>query len=325
MTHSNVLKCKTCNIVIDEMLSYIQNKLSVADDNLLVNVCTSAFSSEEIKKSKSLLFEALSTDQRNVLRKGTGKVKRDIDDILRVLRWADMDTLPVFVARQLEKLPPIDFDHLDCTKLLKDMAKLRSEIEVIKTSYAKGSQVEDLRIEINNLKFSSIPHTPLRNINSKRGAWMHDSGPIGLSPQLSMSPFRNSPENKLDESYSADRKDSPKVNAPKQQQQCGKKVVGAKCKNDNVKYTNSPFVMTHTERSMPDLNEQLNGDPMRDLHDPVLTDDYPQTKNNNDDGWQVQSKRKKNNYRYMGKKGTAFDTTGKFKAAEGKTPILITK
>ncbi|KAI8442108.1 hypothetical protein MSG28_005734 [Choristoneura fumiferana] len=199
------------------MLSYIQNKLSVADDNLLVNVCTSAFSSEEIKKSKSLLFEALSTDQRNVLRKGTGKVKRDIDDILRVLRWADMDTLPVFVARQLEKLPPIDFDHLDCTKLLKDMAKLRSEIEVIKTSYAK------------------------------------------------------------------DRKDSPKVNAPKQQQQCGKKVVGAKCKNDNVKYTNSPFVMTHTERSMPDLNEQLNGDPMRDLHDPVLTDDYPQTKNNNDD------------------------------------------
>ncbi|XP_073948653.1 uncharacterized protein [Choristoneura fumiferana] len=189
MTHSNVLKCKTCNIVIDEMLSYIQNKLSVADDNLLVNVCTSAFSSEEIKKSKSLLFEALSTDQRNVLRKGTGKVKRDIDDILRVLRWADMDTLPVFVARQLEKLPPIDFDHLDCTKLLKDMAKLRSEIEVIKTSYAKGSQVEDLRIEINNLKFSSIPHTPLRNINSKRGPGCTIVDPSDFRPSYRCHPF----------------------------------------------------------------------------------------------------------------------------------------
>jgi hypothetical protein len=47
---SSVLKCNSCNIVIDELLSYIQNKISIVDEETLVRICTTSFSSDEIKK-----------------------------------------------------------------------------------------------------------------------------------------------------------------------------------------------------------------------------------------------------------------------------------
>ncbi|XP_063636282.1 uncharacterized protein LOC134806823 [Cydia splendana] len=182
---SNILKCNLCNIVIDELLSYIQNKQSVIDDNTLVRICTSAFSSEEIKQSKTLLFESLSTGQRKIVRKRTGKEARDIDDIVTVMRAAEADTLPVFVARKLEKLPPLSFDHLDCTKLLKDIVKLQNDLDEIKSSYATKSELENVRVDMQNLKYASLPHTPFNAVNNRRGAWVHDSGPIGLVSQYS--------------------------------------------------------------------------------------------------------------------------------------------
>lgn len=106
---SVILKCNVCNIVIDEMFSYIQNKISVSDEETLVRICTSSFTSEEIKISKTLLFESLPTSQRKIVRKNKRKEERDLEDIINVLKTVDPDFVPLFVAHQLEKLPPILF------------------------------------------------------------------------------------------------------------------------------------------------------------------------------------------------------------------------
>lgn len=103
---ANRVKCATCNIVIDELLAYIHNKLSVIDEESLKRICVSAFTSSEISKSKSLLFESLAADQRKIIRKRKGKEERNIDDIICVLKSVDPDKIPIFVARELEKLPP---------------------------------------------------------------------------------------------------------------------------------------------------------------------------------------------------------------------------
>lgn len=70
------IKCNSCNIVIDELLSYIQNKISIADEETSVKICASTFSTEQINKSKELLFESVPTDQRKTIRKGKGKENR---------------------------------------------------------------------------------------------------------------------------------------------------------------------------------------------------------------------------------------------------------
>lgn len=137
---SVILKCNVCNIVIDEMLSYIQNKISVSDEETLVRICTSSFTSEEIKISKTLLFESLPTSQRKIVRKNKRKEERDLEDIINVLKTVDPDFVPLFVAHQLEKLPPILFEHLDCSKILKDLMRLRTEIDDVKNTYAHSSE-----------------------------------------------------------------------------------------------------------------------------------------------------------------------------------------
>lgn len=164
------------------MLSFIQNKLSVMDNDSLIRICVSSFTSEDIKKSKALLFESVPTNKRNILRKQKGKENRDLVDIIDLLKWIDPDVTPIMVARQLEKLPPVTFDHLDVTKLLKDLTLLKNQVEIINSSYVSHDQ---LKLEINNMKFYSIPlrFAPTQEyINMKRGGGTYlDSGPMGLS------------------------------------------------------------------------------------------------------------------------------------------------
>ncbi|XP_060809968.1 uncharacterized protein LOC132904055, partial [Amyelois transitella] len=179
---TDIVKCNECNIVINAMLSYIQNKISVIDEESLVRICVSAFTTDEIKKSKSLLFNAVPAERRQIQRKRKGKEGRDMEDIIMLFKSTDPEIIPVFVAKQLEKLPPITFDHLDCTKLLKDLTRMSAEIENIKTTYATVNQVEELKRDLNQRFLTSIPATPcFSNINVKRGAWGRNSGPMGIS------------------------------------------------------------------------------------------------------------------------------------------------
>ncbi|CAG9129742.1 unnamed protein product [Plutella xylostella] len=146
-------------------------------------VVTGFDNSDEIKKSK-MLFESVPTKKPPINRKNKGKEQRDLEDIVCLLRSVQTDQIPIFVARHLEKLPPVTFDHLDCTKLLKDLVKLQSEVSTIKDTYATVSQLEAVKTELHQMKHDSLPPTTMfNNINTnRRGAWTDvDSGPIGLS------------------------------------------------------------------------------------------------------------------------------------------------
>ncbi|KAF9806763.1 hypothetical protein SFRURICE_016917, partial [Spodoptera frugiperda] len=167
-------ECASCNIVIDEMLAYIQNKVSVIDEDTLVRICISSFSKEEIEKSKLLLFESVPGNL--IKRKNKGKEERDLADIVQVFKSKEPDLFPIYVARELERLPPVLFDHLDCTKLLKDLLKLQEEMKNIKSTYVSQSQFEQLRSELLQMKNDSLLPNP-ENVNKRRGAWVLDSGP----------------------------------------------------------------------------------------------------------------------------------------------------
>lgn len=338
---SNILKCNACNIVIDEMLAYILNKLSVIDEDTLMRICTTSFTSDEIKNSKSLLFDSVSSNQPKIQRKGSRKETRDLEDIVTFLKSADAETLPVFVARKLEKLPPIDFDHLDCTKLLRDMSKIQSEIKVIKATYATNSQIADLRTDIHNMKYASLPLTPVCNVNSKRGAWIHDSGPIGLSH------FRNSSEEKNDSSCIEHTPAGETVECTYRNNNTNK-VNNAETLeySSMVSHTSQPLLevleqlsderpsaeltypqlqtsaVSHTSQPLLGVPEQLSDE--RPSAEPT----YPQLQTSNkkfdeNDGFQTVTRRKKPNYRFTGKRGTAADNIGKFRSAAKKTPIFI--
>ncbi|CAG9124581.1 unnamed protein product [Plutella xylostella] len=157
----------------------IENKISVIDEDTLLRICTSAFSNDEIQKSKSLLFDAVPTTKRKIQRKKEGKGHRDLEDIMSLFKSVPAEVMPVFVSRELEKLPPVTFDHLDCTQLLKDIVRLQAEINNIKETYVTSTQLQEFKSEL-QVKNNS-PLLPICSVNTGRGAWCLDSGPIGLS------------------------------------------------------------------------------------------------------------------------------------------------
>lgn len=175
----NTLKCVNCNLVICEVLAFIQNKLDVMDNESLIRICVSAFSDEDIVAAKKLLFSSLKTKHKFVSRRKQKKEK-DLEDMLTVLKTAEPDQLPVFVAYNLEKLPPVCFDHIDVTKLLKDLVSLQEEIKQIKVNYVTKEDLENKQKK-DRMSVNSPLSYINSNINIRRGGYLLDSGPFGLS------------------------------------------------------------------------------------------------------------------------------------------------
>ncbi|KAH9627742.1 hypothetical protein HF086_017285 [Spodoptera exigua] len=304
------------------MLAYIQNKVSVIDEDTLVRVCTSSFSKEEIEKSKLLLFE--SVPGIKIKRKNKGKEERDLADIVQVFKSKEPDLFPIYVARELERLPPVLFDHLDCTKLLKDLLLVQEEVKNIKSTYVSQVQFDQLKSELSQMKYDSLlPNS--ENVNKRRGAWVLDSGPIGLSHINHLSPeksnsnlckqqeFETTPIQFRDIVGVAEN-NHHNVSAVSQRLAFVKQVTDSGT-NVTKPPASASSVKTVTMTSPPHSNAIQNKNYKRNDHD-----------DNNHNDWQVVNYHKKHKrYRYSGSAGICRDNEGKFKAADRKIPIFITR
>ncbi|KOB68676.1 Mutant cadherin [Operophtera brumata] len=173
-----ILKCTQCNIVINELLCFVQNKIDVLDEESLVRLCVTAFSTSEINDAKELLFATITTTVRNVSRR-KDKEQKDLDDIISAFKNTEPDSTPIFVAWQLHKLPPVIFNSLDTTSVLKNIVSLQSDMKCVKESYATIDQLNTLRSELDNMRYASLVNID-ENVNKKRGAYLLDSGPTGI-------------------------------------------------------------------------------------------------------------------------------------------------
>lgn len=185
---SKVLKCNNCDIVISELLSCVQNKYEVMDEQSLTRILLSSFSNDEITEAKNLLFESVKTSKRKITRRKEGKTNRNLEDIMALFKEIDPEDLPIFVARDLQRLPPVCFDHVDVTKLLKDILLLQKELRCVKENYATVEEMKEVKSDLENLKATSIVNNFERNnyINTRRGGSnlisdnQCNSGPFGL-------------------------------------------------------------------------------------------------------------------------------------------------
>ncbi|XP_063539268.1 uncharacterized protein LOC134748413 [Cydia strobilella] len=329
---TGVIKCNSCNIVIDELLAYVQNKVSLVDEITLVRICKSAFSSDEIKNSKSLLFDSIPTEARKINRKSEGKEERDLRDIFNVFKSTEPDVIPVFVARKLERLPPILFNSLDCTKLLKDMLKFQNDLAEIKGTYATLEQLKGLKLELLANKYDTLPSTPICNVNKKRGAacWAldtMDSGPVGILQCNSMldsyhdreqASKNGHPNKNIWEVGAQNTTNGSAIQQPLSDDKSGNDAATLSGGVARPK----PAVPEPESQLMDDTVNNSGGLANRVTHESssikLLDED-------NEGKWEkVQSRKKQRKYRFHGKYGVARDLQCNFKAAERKVPVLIT-
>ncbi|KAJ0174333.1 hypothetical protein K1T71_010479 [Dendrolimus kikuchii] len=135
-------------IIINEFLTFVQNKIDVLDEISITQICATNFSEIEIETGKNVLFESCGSGQRNVQRKGDDKKKKNIKDVIRLLKEVDPDMQPIFVAKDLNRLPPVTFDYIDVTRLLKEITALRAEVTDLQLKVTE--EVTDLRNSLNS-------------------------------------------------------------------------------------------------------------------------------------------------------------------------------
>lgn len=342
---SNVLKCKSCNIVINELLSFVQNKVNVMDDESLVRVCTTAFSETDIAQAKSLLFDSVS--KRKKTRRREGKTLRDLDDIICLIRETATEDIPIFVARELDRLPPVTFDHVDVTRLLKDIILIQKELRDIQEKYASEveyatvEQLNQLKFEIDNLKKPSIESNCAPYVNMRRGAFrMHDSyecnsGPMGLEPCANRSTTLDEDGTKATCQSAGLRSPSLSYAGVLTQPPLSPPLTASIAKNferveapaAGTAVTNSDVVQAHTsnEASTPLQPVEKSANFERACGN--ISTNKGNNEMGDEEGWTLVQRREKasreSRERFIGKKGKAIDSNSKFKAAVINIPLFI--
>lgn len=328
---STVLKCNNCNIVINEVLSFVQNKVDVMDEESLVRICSTAFSELEIEQAKNLLFDSMSKQKKT--RKRAGKTARNIDDIICLIKEIDPNELPVFVARDLQKLPPVTFDHVDVTRLLKDIIVIQKDLREIQDKYASDvkyatvNELEELKAELQELRKSAMSTNNAPYVNNKRGAFCmqdsfeYDSGPMGLSHHANRS---LTPEQQQVEGTST-------FNRTPQQPECEKSVGPSLSLSYSAVINKADSVLPPRSMKSDNALSAFTEVPAKStcaaqLLPIIINKDIVRETETNDPGegeWiKVQKRRKQT--RFTGRQGTASTNDScKFKAAESKIPLYI--
>lgn len=153
-------------IIINELLCFVQCKVNVMDEISLLQICESNFSDAEVEKAKEIISKTL---ELRLTRKGEGKKKRILQDLITAIKEKDPSQLPVFVAKDLHRLPPVTFDHVDATTLLKDILLLKQDVQAIKSDYVRSTTIKELREQISNTRHTEIKETPeLRSAEFKK-------------------------------------------------------------------------------------------------------------------------------------------------------------
>lgn len=353
------LKCNSCNIVVNELLTFIDIKIQVMDNESLIRLCRTSFSVSEIDEAKSLLFESVHTDKRKISRRSDGKAERDLQDIITVLKEVDPDKIPLFVARELHKLPPVTFDHIDVTRLLKDLLVLREDLTKLKAECVTKQELQEA-MQCSQKEATDYLQYPLSqqeyrpiNVNLKRGAFRDsfqlDSGPIGLinvdktlnksseetvpTQKNTSTPIVQSENKKCNQHRICNINEGSLINS---QQNTGRLSSSAskrrsqrRLAGSGVGETGLTYESLDGDSSVPcksllqNVNKHsVDSVPVQKTFASVVNNDKPWQPEKPQQGW-IENQRNKLRNRFIGMTGRASNGLGKFKAAEVKVPLLV--
>lgn len=141
------LICASCNLVISELFAFFHNKFYTMDNEKIIRIY-------QVEVAKTFLFDFIKTKRLNISRRKGGKIQRDLEDIMTVFKYPD--TIAIYVARELNGLPPATFDHVDVTALLKDILIIKAYVDIIKQNYVSSKQIEDLENKLLQGRYASL-------------------------------------------------------------------------------------------------------------------------------------------------------------------------
>ncbi len=137
-------------LIVCELLCFIQNKLDTLPTDTIVQLCVNHYKSSEIVAAKRTLSEACKSVKRLKQRKGGKKDELNVSDIIIEMSAMPLDaaTRPRFVASDLGNLPPITFNAIDVSVLLKKLESLSDKVEMLHAGVESQSTTTQNLVDI---------------------------------------------------------------------------------------------------------------------------------------------------------------------------------
>ena len=132
------------SFIVNELLCYIQNKMDTVPFNVLAKLTSDFYASDEIKQAKELLFQLVSRPGHRFRQCiGPNKSLEDVRDMLKLLLSAELSEVPIFLALDITRLPPMSSD---CQESMKTSIDLLSDTQKDLASIVHAQQNEPLRL-----------------------------------------------------------------------------------------------------------------------------------------------------------------------------------
>ncbi|CAH0407162.1 unnamed protein product [Chilo suppressalis] len=112
-------------LIANELLAFIENAIDTMDEISILQICN--FKEDEVCSGKALIFRSVGKTDQMPSRRRDGTAK-SLQNIVTLLKELDPDDVPTFVSKELHKLPPVTLDHVDVTRLLKDINFLKTNL-----------------------------------------------------------------------------------------------------------------------------------------------------------------------------------------------------
>ncbi|XP_026736740.1 uncharacterized protein LOC113500230 [Trichoplusia ni] len=160
-------------LIANALLAFIQHAIDTMDEVSILQICKTNFKEEEISSGKRLLYMSLDKIDQMPSRRRDG-TEKSVQDIITLLKVTDPNDVPTFVAKDLHKLPPVTFDHVDVTRLLKDIIFLKTSLSEVQSKQEVSEKtIQELRAEVvllrNTMSVSRSPDEASK-VNTRRGS-----------------------------------------------------------------------------------------------------------------------------------------------------------
>jgi len=148
--------------VRNELLCYLQNKMDVMPQQVLIRMASSFYQTKEIEDAKKILYDCEMVVERNIKRQGPSKDTANVEDMLGVMHKTV--NLPTFVAADLAKMPPPDINSMDFSLILAGFQEMRKEMLTMKEEFSLLKNNVSLMSHENS---SPVPSELCKNVKSK--------------------------------------------------------------------------------------------------------------------------------------------------------------
>ena len=128
----------------NEMLCYVVCKLHICTFDVIFKLCTAFYSLDDVREACELLSNCtvLPDGDRRINRRAANCKEVHMKDIVCILLEVRPVDMPVFLAKNLNNVPPMSLDNSDMSRIITDIDTIKVQMKVIQEAQETALTVQ---------------------------------------------------------------------------------------------------------------------------------------------------------------------------------------